>query len=252
MDLVSFVVTIAATIGIGLLLWLFTRRLRNRGSFMLRPIASYTALEGQVGRAIESGSQMHVTLGRASLIGAASPTSVAALAVVDRLAQDGSASGTPPLVTVGEGTLLAVAKGSLRHAHSQTDSEVEPGTAQFIATDTDPFAYAGGVAAIVQQNKIISNVMVGHFGQELAIMAAAADRAGVDQVIGTDDPVALSLATAVTDNVLIGEELFAAGAYLEGKPSQIASLRVQDFLRWIINGTILALAGYQLYQWFAG
>ena len=49
------------------------------------------------------------------------------------------------------------------------------------------------------------------------------------------------MATAVTDNVLIGEELFAAGAYLENKPSQSAGLQVQDIMRWFIILTILAL-----------
>jgi hypothetical protein len=36
---------------------------------------------------------------------------------------------------------------------------------------------------------------------------------------------------ATADHVLLGEEMFAAGAYLSGDPDQVASLRAQDVLR---------------------
>jgi hypothetical protein len=65
-------------------------------------------------------------------------------------------------------------------------------------------------------------------------MVEAASRQAIDQVVGTDDPTALAVATAATDNVLIGEELFATSAYLEGSASQVASLQLQDILRWIV------------------
>jgi hypothetical protein len=118
--------------------------------------------------------------------------------------------------------------------------------AQFLAAHTDPFAYAGGMATILQRGESGSNVLVGRFGAELAIPVEIAARKNMVQVIGTDDPSALAVATAVTPNVLVGEELFAASAYLEHKPDQIASLQVQDILRWLIIITILALALGQL------
>ena len=59
-------------------------------------------------------------------------------------------------------------------------------------------------------------------------------------------PTALAVAMTVTEDVLIGEELFATSAYLEGKPSQIASLQLQDILRWVVVLFILGTAVYQL------
>jgi hypothetical protein len=38
---------------------------------------------------------------------------------------------------------------------------------------------------------------------------------------------------------LIGEELYAVGAYLKTGPIHIASLRAQDLLRWVIILAIL-------------
>jgi hypothetical protein len=45
---------------------------------------------------------------------------------------------------------------------------------------------------------------------------------------------------AGSQDALIGEELFAAGAYLGAESSHAASLTVQDILRWLV---ILALLG---------
>jgi Domain of unknown function (DUF6754) len=231
-----------------LFLFLLTRSVRAGRTAVLRPLSSLDGLEGQIGRAVESGRQLHLTLGQASLVGNANPTSVSATAVLDRLAKEGSANGTPPLVTVGDGTLLPLAQGSLQHALAQAgrSSDFDLSYTQFVAHNTDPFAYSAGVGALLQQQRVISNVMVGRFGPELVIMAEAANRQNIEQVIGTDDPTALAVATAVTDNVLIGEELFATAAYLEGTPSQIASLQLQDILRWIIVLFILGTAVFQL------
>lgn len=233
---------------VALLLLIFTRRQRNGRSTAIRPLPACNSLSNQVGEAIESGQQLQVSLGQASLVGAANPTSIAAIHILDYLAKDGCASGTPPMTTVGDGTLLPIAQDSLRQAHKAAGrlNEYKPAMTQFLAADSDAYAYAGGIAAILQQGKTSSNLLVGRFGPELAIPAEIAARKNMEQVIGTDDPSALAVATAVTDNVLIGEELFAAGAYLENKPSQAAGLQVQDLLRWLIILTILALAFSQL------
>jgi hypothetical protein len=77
-------------------------------------------------------------------------------------------------------------------------------------------------------------------------MAEAAARQGITQVIGSDDPVALALASAVTDDVLVGEELLAAGAYLEGSAPQLAALQAQDLLRLLVIFTILGLVAYHI------
>ena len=242
------VIVLAVLLVLALLPFLLTRSVRAGRTAVLRPLTSYDGLAGQIGRAIESGRQLHVTLGQASLIGSASPTSLSATAVLDNLAKDGCANGTPPLVSMGDGTLLPLAQGSLQQALTQAGrpGDFDLSLTQFVAHNTDPFAYSAGVSALLQQQRVASNIMVGRFGPELAIVAEAANRQNIEQVVGTDDPSALAIATAVTDNVLIGEELFATSAYLEGSPSQIASLQLQDILRWIVVLFILGTAVFQL------
>lgn len=227
-------------------LWsVFMLRGRQGETAVLRPLFAYRALDGHVGRAIESDSQLHISLGRASLADIASPSSIAALVVLNKMATEGCANGTPPLVTVGDGTLLPIAQESLRFAHDDAKQSQEPGLARFIASENQPYVYAGGVAVSLQQNKVISNVLVGKFGAEIGIITESANRQNMEQLIGSDDITAVALGSMVTDNLLIGEELLASGAYLDGTAAQIASLRAQDMLRVAAIAGLVLTAVYQ-------
>jgi hypothetical protein len=244
----ELLLTLAVIVITALLLILLTLRQKRGGTVTLRPLPGYNALRGQIGQAVESGSRMHLTLGQGGLPTVANASSIAGLAVLDSLAREGGVSDAAPLVTVGEGTLLPAAQDSLRRGlvEAGPNVPVDSSLVQFIAHDSDPFAYAAGVASVMQQNKVIGNVMSGRFGAELAIIGEAGQRQQIEQVIGTDDPVGLAVGTAVTDHLLVGEEHLAAPAYVEGRFSQIASLQVQDILRLLAAATILATAVYQI------
>lgn len=225
----------------------FVRRLERGEGFKLRPLPGFDVLKTQIGRAIESGRQMHITLGQANLNGPAGPTSLAALNMMGHLADEGCANDAPPLVTTGEGTVMLAAQEKLYHSFDRTNRPEGYRARQvhFVASESDPFAYAAGVSGLIHQDKVTGNVMVGRFGPELMLMAEAAQRQDVTQVIGTDDPTAMALATAVTENTLIGEELFAAAAYMDNTPEQVASLRIQDIVRLLVMVAILVWAVIQ-------
>ena len=237
----EIVFTLAIILVSLILLLFFSLRGRRGYTAVLRPLPAYKAVDGHIGRAVESDSQLHISLGRASLSGTDSMSSIAALTVLEKMANDGSANGVPPLVTVGEGTLLPIAQEKLRHAHRDGSA----GLAQFMAAEDQPYVYAGGVAVGLQQNKIISNVLVGKFGAEIGIINESANRQQMEQIIGSDDITAVALGSMVTENILLGEELLASGAYLEGKTTQLASLQTQDVLRVAAAAALLLTAVYQ-------
>jgi hypothetical protein len=226
------------------LLFLVHRLNMKRGRVGLRRLPAFDGLWQQQGQAIESGRPLHISLGRASIVTQNSPTSFAALDILDHSAAEGCANGTPPLVTLGEGTLLPTAQDSLRQAYQKSgrSGEFDPEQAQFIAAADMPFAYAGGTANLLQQEKVTSNIVVGRFGVEIALIAEAANHQDIPQIIGADDPTAVSLAYAFSQNLLIGEELLAASVYLDEKTTRMASLQLQDSLRWFIAFIILILA----------
>lgn len=232
--LIIFLVVAAA-------LFLLRRRIESGVEPGLRPLPGYIALKSQIGRAVESGRRVHFALGRASLVGTANPTSLASLAALDSLARDGCASGVPPLVTVGEATLLPAAQDSLRAGYSRASraDEFSLSSAQLLAPESAPYAYAAAAADLMTHQEVGSSLMLGRFGGEMALMSEAAARADMEQVIGSDDPLALSVGAAVTDHLIIGEELLAAHAYMDGRSDQLAALQLQDIFRLIIISLIL-------------
>jgi hypothetical protein len=93
---------------------------------------------------------------------------------------------------------------------------------------------------ISQNENVSANIIIGHFGPEAALLAEASDRDNVITIGASDQLSGQSVLFANTQDALIGEELFAAGAYLGAGASHVASLTVQDILRWTV---ILALLG---------
>ena len=241
-----FILIFIALAGAGLLV--LTQRVKKGSKVGLRPHSGFMALKKQVGYAIESGQRMHISLGRGNLAGSSNPSSVAALTILDHLAESSCASGMPPVVTMGDGTLLVAGQDNLRQVYIKAHraSEFKPGMVEFQAGDTFPLAYAAGVTHILNREGVGSNILAGRFGSEIALITEAAERTQAEQLISSDDPIALALAYPLAEALIMGEEHLAAGAYLQGKPAQLASLQLQDILRLlaaiaIIVATLLAL-----------
>lgn len=249
MNAVMIVLTILVILIAVALMFAFVRRINNGQLIGLRPLPVYAGLHKQAGRAVESGSQVHVTLGRGGLHEAGGPTSLAALTILDTLAQEGCASNAPPIVTVGEGTLFPAGQDSLRAPYERSGrvATYPRETVQFVADQTAPMAYAAGTADVIKHQNITSTIALGHFGSELALIAEASGRANVQQIIATTDPIAISLATAITAETLPAEDLLAAGAYLQGTPIHLASLKAQDILRSLAILVILLVALLHLF-----
>ena len=242
--IIPIVVIVLLLLSYRLMHRVFVRRLERGAGFRLRQLPGFDVLKTQIGRAIESGSQMHITLGQAGLNGPSGPTTLAALNMMGYLAEEGCINDAPPLITTGDGTILLAAQDKLQHSFevAHRPEGYRSRLVHFVANDTAPYAYAGGVNAIMHQDKVTGNVMVGQFGPELMLIAEAAQRQNVAQVIGTDDPTAMALATAVTENVLLAEELFVATSYLDSTPEQVASLRIQDIVRFFVMVAVLLWA----------
>jgi len=85
-----------------------------------------------------------------------------------------------------------------------------------------------------------ANVLVGNFGDEYLLMGEAAARRGLaGHIGGTSNPNTLPFIYASAEETLLGEEIYAAGAYLQQRPSQLGSLLTQDTARWLVALFIL-------------
>jgi hypothetical protein len=82
----------------------------------------------------------------------------------------------------------------------------------------------------------------GCFFAESLILAENGNAVGAIQVAGTAETAQLPFFVAACDYTLIGEEFFAASAYLSGEPDQVGTLLGQDVVKAIVWITGLAAA----------
>ncbi len=96
------------------------------------------------------------------------------------------------------------------------------------------FAYAAGVNGIMLREKTATNFYMGMFYAEALIFAETGSIAGSIQISGTDQMSQLPFFVAATDYTLIGEELYAASAYLGREPLLLGALKAQDWAKVIL------------------
>ena len=206
----------------------------------IRPLPAFQDVEVETGYAAESGGAVHVALGSGSIYGEDALTSLAALHVVGSLAELGISYSAPPIVTVGDPTLLPLAQDALRRAYEQVGASemYDPDRVRFIAPT--PIAYAAGAAHIVATDEITANMMAGSFGPEASLIADAGARRAISQLGAVAAPDAVGVLYPATERLAVGEELYAAGAQLTEKRRYSISLVVEDILRVVV---VLAIFG---------
>jgi hypothetical protein len=164
------------------------------------------------------------------------------------LVEQTSASDKPPVVTSGAGDLSILTRDTLQAGYKAAGAEdmYDPTTGRL--TGLTPFSFAAGAIPSMRDENVSSNVFIGHFGPEVALLTDTAERTNSPAVAAAVDPTAQAILYASVEEPLIGEELFAAGAYSNAGPAHQASLQVQDILRLVIilvllGGSVLKLAG---------
>ena len=214
----------------------------------IRPLSAFQDLWKETGYAAESGGAIHIALGTGGLNGEDAATSLAGAQVIEALADAAVSYEAPPLITVGNPTLLPLAQDLLRRAYERRDvAELyDPGRVQFVAPS--PVAYAAGAAHIVATENVTANTMYGAFGAEVSLIADAGARRDLPQLAAATDTRALGALYPATDRLAVGEELYAAAAQMTGKRRDLASLATQDILRVIlvlviVGGAVLAYLG---------
>lgn len=223
----------------GFLLLLFTVW-RRRTPASLRRIAAYERLNREVGLAVENGTRLHISLGRGNLFTARGGSALAGLAMLRRIAERTSVSDRPPIVSSGDASLTMLSQDTSQSGYRAAGAEEQFRVSAGRMTGLSPFAYAAGTMPIAHDENVSAHVLMGDLGAESALIAEAADRQNASLIAASDNLSAQSVFYASAKDPLIGEELFAAGAYTGAGVSHEASLNVQDVLRWLVILVILA------------
>lgn len=219
---------------------------RQREARKLRGIPAFNRLMRAIGLAVEAGTRLHVSLGRGRPLSTQSAIGYVGLSILERIARSTSISDRPTIATAGESTIGILSQDIQRDASKYLGDEFDPMRGRI--TGLTPYSYAAGTLAMMQEEDLGANMLIGSYGSEAGLITDAAERSGSMTLGGTDNLSGQAVLFATAQEPLIGEETFAGGAYLGAGQMHVASLYAQDVLRWviialIIIGVILNLIG---------
>lgn len=232
------------------LIALFTFSGRKQVGIHLRPIEAFTRLRRSIGLSVEQGTRLHLSVGRGGVTGPESAVGFAGLSVLQRITRIVSVSDRPPVATAGDGALALLARDTMQATYRLSAEAVAGEGEDERVAGLTPFSYAAGAMPLIRDEQVSTNVLIGSFGNEVALMAEAGERGGSATLAGTDNLSGQAVLFAMAQDPLIGEEVFAGGAYLQSEGAHLASLRAQDVLRWTLVAVILAGSVLKFFGFF--
>ncbi|MCD4777237.1 MAG: hypothetical protein K8S15_14460 [Candidatus Aegiribacteria sp.] len=211
----------------------------------IREIAGLTAVDDAVGRATEMGKPVLYIPGIADMDDI---QTIASIVILGRVARKTAEYGSTLLVPTSRSVVMSVAQEVVKEGYLQAGRPDAYNRENIQYLTDDQFGYAAGVDGIMVREKPAAIFLLGTFYAESLILAETGRSVGAIQLAGTAMPSQIPFFVAACDYTLIGEELFAASAYLSREPKLLGSLKGQDaaklfFVILIVIGVIAATVG---------
>ncbi|UCE26029.1 MAG: fibronectin type III domain-containing protein [Candidatus Coatesbacteria bacterium] len=254
-------ILIASIILSALVLYYITQARAGKKLF-IRRIGGLEAVQEAVGRATEMGKSVLYVPGIGEIDDI---QTIASVTILGRIATMVAEYDADLLVPCSRSLVMSTAQEVVKESYLEAGrpDAYKQGNIRYL-TD-DQFGYVAGVDGIMIRERPAACFYLGTFYAESLILAETGHSVGAIQIAGTAMPSQLPFFIAACDYTLIGEELFAASAYLSREPRLLGSLVGQDWgkviiLLFILLGAVLAVvdqlgltvAGYSLdiSRWF--
>lgn len=212
------------------------RASKGKKELFVRRIPGLNALDDAVGRATEMGRPIIMVPG----IGELNAVSVQALNVFAHVTKKAAQFGTPIRLCCANAAVFTVAQEVIRDVY-QTSGLIErydsQNAVQFISDRQ--FAFAAGVSGMILRDKAAASFLLGEFYAESLIFAETANSIGAVQIAGSTKNTQTPFFIAACDYVLIGDEFYAASAFLTRQPVLVGSLVGQDWCKMLMTATMV-------------
>ena len=217
----------------------------------IRKIGPLDAISELVGRSTEMGKPIVIQPGYSGFTdaGAFAADAISGLTILSYTCDLVAQYDAQPIIPVASAEFLPVVTEALELAYSRHHKQDRYKPVQQIRFfGPNQFSYAVGIEGIVDRENPVANVMVGMYAANSLIIAESFARAGAMQVSGSGNLYQVPFLVGICDFTLIGEEMYAAAAYLSKAPDQLSTIAISDIFKylWIalaIVGAILISFG---------
>lgn len=228
----------------------FALRVRSARVPVFRALPGIARFRTLFSDVAESGRPLHVATGaNQGSAAATAPTAetIGSLMIAQRIAEQTTKRGGTVAATSGDIIAHLALRGTLRQAYrgAGTVSDFQADDVQLVAQNS-PAAYAAGVSARYAAEPIAASVAAGNYGSEALLIPEEGAAHAIPHLAAATTLSALPVLALSADATLIGEELFAAEAYLSDAVAPKARLLTHDLLRWLLVALLLGGLGWQL------
>ncbi len=218
-----------------LFLLFFISTAKKGKSLFIRRIAGLDALDEAVGRATEMGKPILYVPGLSSMSDVAT---IAAINILGPVAKKVAEYESTIIVPNADPIVMTVTRQVVKESFLEAGKpDAFNEDMVFFLTDSQ-FGFAAAVDGIMVREKPATNLFLGMFWAESLILAETGNMTGAIQIAGTDAVAQLPFFVTACDYTIIGEELYAASAYLSRTPVLVGSLKAQDIGKAIIIGMV--------------
>jgi hypothetical protein len=215
---------------------LFIQLARTGIPLRIRKIAGLAAVEEAVGRATEMGRPLIFINGIQDLDNL---QTVAGLTVLSRVAKIAAEHDAAIEVPTSRSLVMTAARETVQASFLSAGRPDAYNQDKIYYVTDEQFGFVAAVAGLIVREKPAAIFYMGAFFAESLFLAETGNSVGAIQLAGTAEPAQLPFFVAACDYTLIGEEFFAASAYLSGEPLQLGSLKGQDVGKIMVGMLIL-------------
>jgi hypothetical protein len=207
----------------------------------VRKIAGLEAVDEAVGRATEMGRSCLYIAGTQDIN---EIQTIASMTVLSRVAKTAAEYDAKVEVPTSRSLVMATARETVQAAFLAAGRPDAYNQDLIYYVTDEQFGFVAYLSGMMVREKPAACFYMGAFYAESLILAETGNSIGAIQVAGTAMPAQLPFFVAACDYTLIGEEFFAASAYLSGSPEELGSLKGQDVGKVIV--ALLLLVGITL------
>lgn len=202
----------------------------------VRRIAGLEAVDEAVGRATEMGRSCLFIPGIQDMNDI---QTIAGLTILSRVARVAAEYDAKVEVPTSRSLVMTTAREAVQSAFVQAGRPDAYHEDHIYYVTDEQFGYVAYLSGMMVREKPAACFYMGSFFAESLILAETGNAIGAIQVAGTAQPAQLPFFVAACDYTLIGEEFFAASAYLSGDPDQLGSLKGQDVGKLLVAALLI-------------
>ena len=213
----------------------FIQSAKSGRNLFVRRIAGLDAVEEAVGRATEMGKPIIYVPG---LGGISDIATIASINILGEVAKKTAQYDSALLVPNRDPIVYTVVREVVKEAYTKAGRPDAFRSDSIFFLTSEQFAYAAAVDGLMVREKPATIFLLGTFWAESLVLAETGASTGAIQIAGTDSVFQLPFFITACDYTLIGEELYAASAYLSREPLLLGSLKGQDYGKLVILAVV--------------